>query len=94
MARPKKKSTKKNNASKTQSRVAKVVESRSKTIGDVRLKCLSIADTAFEAFESDKDIRLALVSLAGFKTAIAATKTQIQHQKVTGTAKVIPFCQE
>ena len=79
MARPKKKSAKQDKVSKAKSRVAKVVESDSKTIGDVRLRCLSIADTAFDAFESDKDIRLALVSLAGYKTAIAATKTQIQQ---------------
>ena len=65
--------------------------SKSLTIGDLRGKCLEIGDSQFNEYKKTKDLSNAAASLAGYKQAIDAAKTQLTYQKMNGKLKKIDF---
>jgi hypothetical protein len=61
------------------------------TITDVRDTCLSIGDRLADAYNKTEDVRTGVAALYAYKTAIAAVKMQLIHDKMTNTPSKIEF---
>lgn len=68
-----------------------VVPVMTKNITDVIGISRTIGDKLATVFAETGDIRVALVSLDGYKTAISGAKAQLIYKKLTGTPGKIPF---
>jgi hypothetical protein len=50
-----------------------------------------IGDQFNKMFQSNKDVKVGLAALAGYKTAISAAKELIKYKKLTGSPETIEF---
>lgn len=71
-----------------------VIPVKTEKIKDVIDISRTIGDTLATVFAETGDIRVALVSLDGYKTAIAGAKAQLIYKKLTGVPGKIPFLEE
>ena len=51
----------------------------------------SIGDQFNNMFQLNKDVKVGLAAIAGYKTAISAAKELIKYKKLTGSPETIEF---
>jgi len=65
--------------------------SETKTAEDVIKKTNGIGDQFNKMFQSNNDVKVGLAAIAGYKTAVSASKELIKYKKLTGSPETIEF---
>jgi hypothetical protein len=65
--------------------------SETKNAEDVIKKSNRIGDQFNNMFQSNKDVKVGLAALTGYKVAISASKELIKYKKLTGSPETIEF---
>jgi hypothetical protein len=65
--------------------------SKTKNAEDVIKKSNGIGDQFNNMFQSNKDVKVGLAALAGYKVAVSASKELIKYKKLTGSPETIEF---
>lgn len=65
--------------------------SKTKNAEDVIKKSNGIGDQFNSMFQSNKDVKVGLAALAGYKVAVSASKELIKYKKLTGSPETIEF---
>ncbi len=65
--------------------------SKTRNAEDVIKKSNGIGDQFNNMFQSNKDVKVGLAALAGYKVAVSASKELIKYKKLTGSPETIEF---
>jgi hypothetical protein len=65
--------------------------SETKNAEDVIKKSNGIGDQFNNMFQLNKDVKVGLAALTGYKVAISASKELIKYKKLTGSPETIEF---